>query len=335
MAGVPIQVWLGAILIMGALLATVWFVFTLLQGRAAEKKEADKIASASAATQGRAAGASKDSNAKGNLSKLDRTRDQFGEATTKRIEGVRFGKRLSRSLERAGSKLRPGEYVLMVMGVTALVTLFVFVWRGGLSAILAAIATLVLSRWRLKKKFTKRQEAFADQMPDLLQMLATTLRAGQSLNQAINSVSLEARSPMKEELQRVVIEQRIGRDLTASFKDLSDRMDSKDFEWVVAAIDINRTVGGDLAQILGRVEATIRARNKIRGQVAAMSAEGKLSGGVLVALPPGLLFVVSLINPGYLDPMFNTFFGQVALGVSALMLFTGAMWLRKISQFTF
>lgn len=334
MTGAPIQLWLGAILVIGAIFALLWF---LVGSRILGTKQEPGVASEGAASQGRKPNDPrvKDSNAKENLSVIDRTRDQFGEATTKRIEGVRFGRRLSRSLERAGSKLRPGEYVLAVMGITGFITLVVYFWRGTLSALLAAIIVVVGSRWRLKKKFTKRQDAFADQLPDFLQMLATTLRAGQSLNQAINSVSLEARTPTKEELQRVVIEQRIGRDLTASFKDLSDRMDSKDFEWVVAAIDINRTVGGDLAQILGRVESTIRARNKIRGQVAAMSAEGKLSGGVLVALPPGLLFVVSLINPGYLDPMFNTFYGQLALGVSATMLFVGAMWLRKISQFTF
>jgi len=327
----PLILYAGAALIMGAVILGLWFAVGQKLFSKIEAKTSADLASASSVKGNKP----EDPNLKEQLRGLDKARGQFAEATTERLEGFRIGKKLSRKLERANSKLRPGEYIMVAIAIGAVVGLFTWAFRGGITAILAVGAIFVYAKVHLNRMIKKRQAAFGDQLPDLLQMMATNLRAGQSLGQAINSVAMEARSPMKEELMRVVIEQRIGRDLTASFRDLSDRMESQDFEWVVAAIDINRTVGGDLAQILGRVESTIRARNKIRGQVSAMSAEGKLSGGVLIALPPGLVLIVNVINPGYLDPMFDTTIGKGMLAGCVLMLSVGAFWLKSISEFEY
>lgn len=266
---------------------------------------------------------------------LDRMRGRVADSTSSRIESNRSGRRLSRTLERAGSKLRPGEWLLLVAAGATMFCALAWSLRGPLAGVLGAFLVVMGARFDLNRRLGKRQKAFADQLPDVLQMLSTSLRSGQSLTQAVQSVGAEAPSPTKEELKRVMIEQRIGRDLTASFSDLGDRMDSKDFEWIVSAIDINRSVGGDLSIILSRVEKTIRARNRVRGQVQAMSAEGKMSGIVLIALPPGVLFATQMLNPGYIDPMLGTGVGQLLLVLSVLMLAVGAFWLSRLARFVY
>ena len=121
------------------------------------------------------------------------------------------------------------------------------------------------------------------------------------------------------------------RDLVAS-----DRIESDDFEWVVGAIDINRQAGGDLAVILDRVTETIRKRERVRGQVKALSAEGKLSGTVMGALPPGIFIFVSFTNPGYIDGFTkNGLIGYAMLALAATLLTVGYLWLRKMAKFQF
>jgi len=324
-----IQLWGGAALVIFGLMTVL---VRVLGGRVAKSiRAADEITPATDPTSLFNVGKGNEGSGSG----LNRFRRKLDTATASGIKKRKSGKRLTRTLERSGSKLRAGEFVIIVLSIATVIFVCVYLFRGLFAAVVAGFLALFLGRYYLNRKISKRQSAFAEQLPDFLQMMATNLRAGQSLPQAVSSVAAEARTPVREELQRVLLEQRIGRDFTAAFKDLADRMESKDMEWVVSAIDINRSVGGDLATILGRVEATIRARNRVRGQVDAMSAEGKLSGVILVALPPGLLFFVQMINPGYLEPMLNSFQGKALLGLAALMLATGAFWLSRLSKFVY
>jgi tight adherence protein C len=163
-----------------------------------------------------------------------------------------------------------------------------------------------ISWFLLNRKIQKRQDAFADQLPDLLQTLSSSLRSGQSLPQSIAAMAPDMSAPAGDELRRVVIENRIGRDLIESFKALAARMDSLDFDWVVRAIEINHHTGGDLSVILRRLDPTIRARNQVAGVVRSLTAEGRISGIVLSTLPPGLMLAVQFLNPDFMEPMFTT-----------------------------
>jgi len=266
---------------------------------------------------------------------LNDAKQRMVESTTQLIENRSSGQSLQTKLEKSGSQLRSGEWVLGVAAIT-LVLASIGLIRGGIVVIVFMIVIVPIVAWALlNRKINKRQEAFADQLPDLLQTLSSSLRSGQSLPQSIAGMAPDMASPAGDELRRVVIENRIGRDLIESFKDLAARMDSLDFDWVVRAIEINYRTGGDLSVILRRLDATIRARNQVAGAVRALTAEGRISGIVLTALPPGLMLAVQLLNPDFLKPMFDQAMGRFLLGLSLGMLIIGSIWLSRMARFKF
>ena len=161
---------------------------------------------------------------------------------------------------------------------------------------------------------SRRQRAFADQLEDSLQLMSSGLRAGHSLLQALDGVSQEMPQPASEEFARIINETRVGRDLAQALDETAARTDSKDFAWVAHAIAINRQVGGNLAEVLDTVGGTIRERGQIRRQVKALSAEGKLSAIVLMALPFGVTGFLTLTNPGYLAKFTESLVGYGLIG---------------------
>lgn len=258
------------------------------------------------------------------------------ERTTKFVDRG-SGTGLQMRLEKSGSQLRSGEWVLLVAAASFILAALAF-WapRGGIiPAVMLLVAVPIIAHALVTRNITKRQEAFADQLPDLLQNLSSSLRSGQSLPQSIASMAPDMDSPAGDELRRVVIENRIGRDLIESFRDLAIRMDSLDFDWVVRAIDINYRTGGDLSVILRRLDSTIRARNQVAGAVRALTAEGRISGVVLTALPPGIMLAVQFLNPGFLDPLFQTAVGRFMLIVAVIQLIVGSIWLSRMARFKF
>jgi tight adherence protein B len=244
-------------------------------------------------------------------------------------------KPIAAKLEAAGSKTRPGEWLVMTVAVVIGALGFVTFVAGILLGIVAGVAAAAGSWFRLTRLEGKRHKAFSDDLPETLQLLAGSLRGGQSMLQAIQTVADEADEPTASEFQRLITEARLGRDLALSFRDLSRRMDSKDFDWVVTAIEIHREVGGDLSSILDRVGNTIRARNRVLGQVKALSAEGRMSGLLLFMLPPGMLAAISVLNPEYLKEMSGEAAGQMMLVAAAVLLGVGGLWLKKLSKFVY
>jgi tight adherence protein B len=193
----------------------------------------------------------------------------------------------------------------------------------------------VLARVILNVRAARRRSAFADQLDDSLQLIASSLRAGHSLLQAIASVAREAEEPTRDEFARIVNETRVGRELRIALDETSARMASDDFVWVTQAIAINREVGGNLAEVLDGVGHTIRERNQIRGQVKALSAEGKMSAYVLMALPIGVVIFLSVANPAYIGKLVDNLAGYAMIGTCVLLMIVGALWLRKVVSFKF
>jgi tight adherence protein B len=239
------------------------------------------------------------------------------------------------ALERAGMTMRLPDFVLAVGLATLLAGVLGWLVGGPLLALVLAAAGPGGAKALLAVRAGRRRAAFADQLDDSLQLMASSLRAGHSLLRAVDSVSAEAAAPTSEEFARLVNETRVGRDLSDALDELADRMGSEDFVWVAQAIAIHREVGGNLAEVLDAVGHTIRERNAIRRQVKALSAEGKLSAIVLMALPFGIVAFISLSNPGYLAKFTQSLAGYGMLGVAALLLLVGGLWLKKTVRIRF
>jgi len=225
--------------------------------------------------------------------------------------------------------MAPGQFV-GVVALVALVTGFVALVIGGpLLAPPAALVVCLAARTYVRRRKVQRQAAFADQLPDLLQLVTTALRSGYGLTQALESVAEEAEEPARSEFAHVMVESRLGRDLSESMRALSQRMESEDLEWVVGAIDINRDTGGNLSEVLGQVSATIRERQRMARNVRTLTAEGRMSAKVLTALPVALALWQWRANPDTFALLFHGF-GLVALIAAGIILALGSFWVRGI-----
>ncbi|MFJ6535337.1 type II secretion system F family protein [Paenarthrobacter sp. NPDC091711] len=238
-------------------------------------------------------------------------------------------------LEQAGSRMRPADYVLLVICATFTGAVVGFILGGLLVAILFGILVPVGSRMILGIKTSRRRGRFEAQLGDTLQMLSGSMRAGHSLLRAIDAVAQEAQSPTREEFARIVGEVRLGRDLRDALLDAASRLHSEDFLWTTQAVEIHREVGGDLAEVLDHVAETIRERAQIKGQVRALSAEGRLSAYVLIALPTGMFLYLSVFNGSYIQPLFSNPVGWIMLVVAVVLLLVGSFWLSRVVKIKF
>ncbi|MFP5298798.1 MAG: type II secretion system F family protein, partial [Actinomycetota bacterium] len=242
-----------------------------------------------------------------------------------------IAQKLDALLERSGGTLRPGEFVVIVM-VAIVVGGALGALVGGSSVSTAvggfvgALVPIVRTRLRVRKRLRKMQEL----LPDVLGILAGSLRAGHSFFQALDGVAREAPDPMNHEFSRSVAEIRLGRRVPEALDALADRIDSEDFRWALLAVNVQRDVGGNLAEILDTVAKTLRERADIRRQVRVLSSESRLSAYILSVLPFGVGGYLYLLSPETTSQLFTTGMGRMMVaGASVLMLF-GFVWMRKL-----
>mgnify|MGYP001584963791 CR=1 FL=1 len=176
----------------------------------------------------------------------------------------------------------------------------------------------------------RRRKKFDDQMLETLQTVSGALRAGNGLSAAIAMVAEESESPTAEEFSRAVNEARIGADLVTSMQAVADRTRSESMQWMVKTLAVNAEVGGSLADAIDGATETIRARVELTGQVRTLSAEGKLSAYILMALPIFVAVIVNLFTPGYMAPLVELWPGWIVLATSAVQFIIGGIWMRKI-----
>jgi len=243
----------------------------------------------------------------------------------------RSGSYLSRArLDAAGLKKQPADYVLLAGVVAVLAAVAGFALAGPFFALLLAVVAVVGLIALLNVLTSRREAKFDEQVPDTLQMLTGGMRAGHSLLRAVDAAAKESEQPMSEELGRIVNETRIGRDLRDSMNEVVVRTRNEDFGWIAQAIEIHREVGGDLAEVLDHVGETIRDRNRIRRQVRALSAEGRVSAIVLISLPIVMFIALLFINPRYAHTFTSTVPGYLMIAAAAVMLSLGAFWLSRL-----
>jgi tight adherence protein B len=183
--------------------------------------------------------------------------------------------------------------------------------------------------WVLVRR-KRRLKAFGAQLPDALEMIARTLRAGQSLAFGFSMVSSEMPAPIGREFGRVFEEQNLGVSLDESLRSLTDRIPNLDLKFFVTALVLQRQTGGDLAEILDKIGHLIRDRFQVWGQIQSLTGEGRLSGLVLLILPFALLIAVYRLNPDYIMVLFKDPAGKQMLAIAAFMQVVGALMIRKI-----
>ncbi len=242
-----------------------------------------------------------------------------------------FLSRVEELLERADLPIRPGEGMFFIVGISALV--FGLVWSVTTSVLLAlmvAVASGFGAYGTVVFLAHRRLKNFESQLPDTLQLLAGTLRAGYSLPQGIDAVSNEIADPMGEELRRAVAEAQLGRELEDALASVAERLHSDDFSWTVMAIGIQREVGGNLNELLMTVAETMVQRERLKREVAALTAEGRVSALILSLLPPGLGTVLYVMNPDYVSLLFSRTLGMIMLGGAVVAGVVGLLWMKKV-----
>lgn len=233
--------------------------------------------------------------------------------------------------EQADVNMTVGKFLAIVGGAAGIG--FALPTAGGMPVKFAPIVVIVFCLmpfvWLLMKR-KRRLGKFAAQLPEALELVARALRAGHSLAAGFNLVGQEMSDPIAKEFNRTFEEQNLGMPLEEALNNLTGRIPNLDLKFFATAVILQRQTGGDLAEILDKIGTLIRERFKIWGQVQALTGEGRLSGIVLLALPPALFVTVYRMNPDYLMLLFTDELGKKMLVGGLVMQLLGAIVIRKI-----
>lgn len=255
-------------------------------------------------------------------------------AAVAQVAGERgFSADLKTRIERAGLTVRPDEliyfHLLSVVAVGVAVQLLTGrLAIAGLTTVLASFAPFMV----LSMLASRRTARFEAQLPDVITLIAGSLRAGWGIQQSLELIIEETAEPASTEFTRVQSETRLGLPLEEALSRMAERLDSADFRWVVSAIGIQREVGGNLAEVLDIAAGAIRERAELRREVSALTAEGRFSAVVLVLLPFFLLIAMSFVAPRYLSSLTASPLGWVMLVVAGALLAVGSLWLWRITK---
>ncbi|MFC5675771.1 type II secretion system F family protein [Aeromicrobium endophyticum] len=235
-------------------------------------------------------------------------------------------------LEMAGIRMQQSSFVTAVLMSTFAAFMVGYAIGGVLIGLLIAVLVPLASRAIVSSRRRKRQNAFADQLESTLEVIASALRAGHSLPSALDTVSADALSPTAEEFARIVNEGRLGLDTVEAMRETARRMRSEDFGWITDAVAIQRDTGGNLSEVLDRVGETIRERNALAQQVRAISAEGRASSKVMMAMPLAVGVFMFWRSPSTFTPIFTTGVGQLLLGIAVVLYVIGFFWIRRLVE---
>lgn len=256
---------------------------------------------------------------------------------TKQVEKSSWGDRIAKELARADLKFKPGEYIA-VMVIAAFVMGVVGYYIGTQSIIVAILGVAFgafLPRIYVKREQSKRLVRFDSQLADMLNLMVNGLRAGYSNLQAMEAVSREMPNPIADEFRRVVQEISLGVPTERALDNLLRRIPSDDLDLVITAMNVQREVGGNLAEILDTISHTIRERVRIKGEIRVLTSQVMYSGRFLSLMPLIVIGILYLLNREYMMEFFkpeSVPCGYIALGVGALMIISGYFVMNKIGQ---
>jgi tight adherence protein B len=257
-------------------------------------------------------------------------------ATEGLLGRLKYWKHAAFILQQADMPLRAAELFYIQIGLGAGLGILSMLFAGNviLSLILFAIG-VALPYFYVKRKAGKRTKAFEAQLPDTLVAVAASLRAGHSFAQAMSTIVKDGGEPAAKEFGRVEAETRLGRQTDDALQAMADRLASRNFEFVVLAVNIQRQVGGSLAEILDMVADTVREREQFSRKVKALTAMGRASAYVLVGMPFFIGAALSAINYRYIEPLFTTGPGHIMLITGFTLIGIGSLILRKMVNFRY
>ena len=238
------------------------------------------------------------------------------------------------ALERAGIPLRVGEYITLRVAVALVLILVTFLLTGNwLIALPVGVIGYFLPRWYVSRRRRYRQAKISGQLEEMLTLVANSLRSGYGLLQSFEYASRQIAPPLASELKRMLQEANLGAGAEAAIEAMADRIASADMEMVVTAIAIQRTVGGNLAQTLDGVAYTMRERDRIRGEIKTLTAQQRMTGIIIGALPIFVGLAMFAMNPDYMTPLFTETAGKLLLLIAAGMEVAGVFLIRSMMTF--
>ena len=252
------------------------------------------------------------------------------------MEGRESTSKTMALIERADLPLRAGEWwVLRIVAVVVTTAVVMLLMRGGLlmtvfSMLLGIGLGVMLPSFALRFLAKRRCKKFEAQLPDVLMLVASSLSTGFSLLQALDAVAKDAAEPAAKEFGRALAETRIGADISESLERMAERTGSTNMKWTTMAIRIQREVGGNLAETLKTTATTLREREALQRHVKALSAEGRLSAYILIALPIGIFLYTMQTNREYVELLWTRPLGLAMLAAGVLSLTAGVFWMRKV-----
>lgn len=257
------------------------------------------------------------------------------------LSGQGFFAPIRLRISKADVKLRVSEYLLLTgLSAVAVGAIGYYFVGGPLFTIVGFIIGLRLPRTYIGYAARRRVNAFNNQLGDTLSLWVNALRSGYSVLMSLEAIATELPPPVSKEFERVVQEVRLGLSLEQALDNMYRRVPSEDLDLVITAVNIQREVGGNLAEVLDTISFTIRERVRIKGEVRTLTAQGRISGWIISLLPIGLALLLNFINPGYVSQLWarqapyivpNVFpCGWLLLGVGILMIGAGAFAISKI-----
>jgi tight adherence protein B len=255
-------------------------------------------------------------------------------ATEKSLSHLRFWQQMHRQIERADLPLRTVEFFYICVGSGLLLGLVSAIAAMSplvslLAMVVGAFGPVVFVWFKAKR----RMSAIEDQLPDLLITIAASLKAGHSFRQGLQAVVDEGQPPAADEFKRVLTETSLGRPMDDALAEMSERIGSKNLDFVITAVTIQRQVGGSLAGIFDMVADAVRQRQQFMRKIKGLTAMGRMSAYVLIGLPFFLAAMFTLINPQYMAPLWGTSAGHQIVGVGLVMMLIGSLLLKKIVSF--
>lgn len=259
---------------------------------------------------------------------------------TKKVEKSSYGDNLAKELAQADIKFKPGEYIafIVISGVILAILAYVVSGMSLVFGVVGAILGAMLPRMYVRSQQKKRLIKFSDQLGDMLNLMVNGIRAGYSTLQAMEAVSRELPPPISDEFHRVVQEVQLGVTMETALDNLLRRIPSDDLDLVITAINVQREVGGNLAEILDTISHTIRERVRIKGEIRVLTSQMSFSGKLLAVLPVGVFVVLYFVNRAYimtlLAPESNAAFpcGYAAIAASGLLIVIGYFVMNKMAQ---
>jgi tight adherence protein B len=256
------------------------------------------------------------------------------QATERALGNLKQWRMISKMLERADVQLKTVEFFWITVGAALVTAMLAFLFGASLVILimLAVVAGMIPLGW-VWLKMRKRLRAFENQLPDLLITIAASLKAGHSFKQGLQAVVDEGHPPANQEFKRVLTEASLGRSMDDALAEMAERMASKNFEFAITAVTIQRQVGGSLASLFDMVADTVRQRQQFARKIRALTAMGRMSAYTLIGIPFFLLGTITLVNGTYMHPLYHSHAGHILMIVGVTMMAIGSAILKKIVSF--